>query len=209
MKIHKTLVAVGMAAGLILAGLLQPASAQCCPSGSKPAGKVSATGAASPADCAVKSPCATPSSAAAGAAQPTGSMTVVQMAASLPSCRTFVEAVQAAKLTDALSAEGPFTLFIPSDEAFARIPRAQMQALLEDPQKLTAVLMQHVVAGRMSSADMAAPHPVKALGGATIDVGARGEELLVNGARVLAADHLGHNGVVHVIDRVMLPGAAS
>jgi uncharacterized surface protein with fasciclin (FAS1) repeats len=134
--------------------------------------------------------------------------TVLQRAASLGSCTTFVEAAQKAGLYTALSGEGPYTLFVPSDEAFKAMPKEQLAVLLQDSQKLAEFLKQHVVAGQMRTNGVEVTHAL-ALSGSTINMQTQGENLLVNGARVVASQDDCCNGIVYVIDRVIPAGQSS
>lgn len=206
-------------AGLILLGLVAaaaiPVDAGNC--GSRPASGACATDkagcatdkagcATDKAGCATTAACATKASAEGASAE---SMTVVQRAASLGSCDTFIRAVQAADLIGTLSGEGPFTIFVPSDEAFSRIPAAQLDALLKDPDQLAAVLRRHVIAGDLCASSLCERKQARAMAGSEIEVSAQGEEIRVNGAKVLSADLRCRNGRVHIIDQVILPGASS
>ena len=116
------------------------------------------------------------------------------------------EAVKAAGLVDTLKGEGPFTVFAPTDAAFAKVPKAQLDALLADKEALTAVLTYHVVAGRVTSADLVEKRylTAKTVQGETLEIDAR-NSVRVNGANVVKADIPATNGVIHVIDTVVLP----
>ena len=130
---------------------------------------------------------------------------LVDTAVSAGSFKTLVTAVQAAGLVDTLKGPGPFTVFAPTDEAFAKIPKAQLDALLKDKAKLTAVLTYHVVPGKVMAADVKAG-AVTTVQGAPINVSTTGG-VKVNDANVVATDVEASNGVIHVIDAVLLPPA--
>jgi len=118
--------------------------------------------------------------------------------------KTLATALQAAGLVDTLKGPGPFTVFAPTDEAFAKIPKAQLDALLADKAKLTAVLTYHVVPGTVMSKDVK-PGKVKTVQGGELTVTTSGGGVAVDGAKVSAADIIASNGVIHVIDSVVLP----
>ncbi len=128
---------------------------------------------------------------------------IVDTAVAAGSFKTLVTAVQAAGLVDTLKGPGPFTVFAPSDEAFAKIPKAQLDALLKDKAKLTAVLTYHVVPGKVMAKDVKAGK-VKTVQGGEITVGTMGG-VTVDNAKVVATDVAASNGVIHVIDTVIMP----
>lgn len=128
---------------------------------------------------------------------------IVDTAVSAGQFNTLVAAVQAAGLVDTLKGPGPFTVFAPTDEAFAQIPKAQLDALLADKEKLTAVLTYHVVPGKVMAADVRAGE-VATVQGSTVTIKTDGG-VTVDGANVVATDVVADNGVIHVIDRVILP----
>ena len=132
------------------------------------------------------------------------SMDIVDTAVSAGSFTTLVAAVQAAGLVDTLKGEGPFTVFAPTDEAFAALPEGTVQALLADPEALAAILTYHVVAGKVMSTDLSDGMMAATVNGADITIGTMGG-VSVNGANVLTADIEASNGVIHVIDAVILP----
>jgi uncharacterized surface protein with fasciclin (FAS1) repeats len=121
---------------------------------------------------------------------------------------TLLAAVEAAGLVDALKGEGPFTVFAPTDEAFAKLPAGTVEALLQDRERLVAVLMYHVVPGRVMSADVirAGGGQAQTLQGDRLTIRVDGDRVQVDGATVVAADVSASNGVIHVIDAVVLPG---
>ena len=128
---------------------------------------------------------------------------IVDTAVAAGSFKTLAAALQAAGLVDTLKGPGPFTVFAPTDEAFAKIPKAQLDALLADKAKLTAVLTYHVVPGKVMAADVKAGE-VKTVQGSTLTVSTTGG-VKVDAANVVKTDIVASNGVIHVIDSVVLP----
>src|SRR5688500_4766394 len=135
---------------------------------------------------------------------------IVQVATEAGSFKTLVAAVTAAGLAETLQGEGPFTVFAPSDAAFAKLPAGTVEALLADKAKLAAILTYHVVPGKVMAADVVAAGSAKpaTVNGQPLDVQVRGGKVYVNGAQVTAADVGASNGVIHVIDTVLMPPAA-
>src|SRR5215208_2116376 len=117
---------------------------------------------------------------------------------------TLVAAVKAAGLVDTLKGDGPFTVFAPTDEAFAKLPAGTLEALLADPAKLQAVLTYHVVPGRVTAADVATLSSATTVQGDPIAIDTS-MGVRVNDAHVTQADVMASNGVIHVIDTVLLP----
>ena len=128
---------------------------------------------------------------------------IVDTAVGAGNFKSLATALTAAGLIDTLKGPGPFTVFAPTDEAFAKVPKAQLDALLADKAKLTAVLTYHVVAGKVMAKDVKAGK-VKTVQGSEITLGTTGG-VMVNNAKVTAADIVADNGVIHVIDSVLLP----
>ena len=128
---------------------------------------------------------------------------IVDTAVAAGSFKTLVTALQAAGLVDTLKGKGPFTVFAPTDEAFAKIPKADLDALLKDKAKLTAVLTYHVVSGEVLAKDIK-PGKVKTVQGSELTLSTTGG-LTVDGAKVIKADIVADNGVIHVIDTVLMP----
>ncbi len=129
---------------------------------------------------------------------------IVETAVSAGSFRTLVTAVQAAGLAPTLSSPGPFTVFAPTDEAFARLPAGTVENLLKDKAALTKVLTYHVVAGRHPAAEVMTKSSLQTVQGQSVRIDAR-DGVKVNDARVIAPDVFTDNGIIHVIDRVILP----
>jgi uncharacterized surface protein with fasciclin (FAS1) repeats len=130
--------------------------------------------------------------------------TIVDVAVQAGSFKTLVQAVQAAGLVETLSGEGPFTVFAPTDEAFAQIPQETLQAVLADKEKLTAILTYHVVPGKLMAADVVRSTQLQTVQGQSITVSTEGG-VRVDNANVIQTDIEADNGVIHVIDQVIMP----
>ncbi len=128
---------------------------------------------------------------------------IIETAVAAGSFKTLATALTAAGLVDTLKGKGPFTVFAPTDEAFAKIPKADLDALLKDKAKLTSVLTYHVVAGKVMAADIK-PGKIKTLQGSDINV-STSSGVTVDNAKVTKADIVADNGVIHVIDTVLMP----
>jgi len=128
---------------------------------------------------------------------------IVDTAVGAGTFKTLATALGAAGLVDTLKGKGPFTVFAPTDAAFAKIPKADLDALLKDKAKLTAVLTYHVVAGKVMAADVKAGK-VKTVQGSELTVSTKGG-VMVDNAKVTATDIVADNGVIHVIDTVIMP----
>ena len=128
---------------------------------------------------------------------------IVDTAISAGNFKTLVTALKAADLVKTLKGKGPYTVFAPTDEAFAKIPKADLDALLADKEKLSAVLTYHVVPGKVMAKDVKAGD-VATVNGKTIKVTTDGG-VLVNTSKVTATDIKASNGVIHVIDTVLMP----
>jgi uncharacterized surface protein with fasciclin (FAS1) repeats len=129
---------------------------------------------------------------------------IVDTAVAAGSFNTLVAAVKAADLVDTLKGAGPFTVFAPTDEAFAKLPPGTVDALLKDKAKLTAILTYHVVAGKVLAKDVAGMKSAKTVNGAEVAIDAS-SGVKVGGATVTKADIETSNGVIHVIDTVLMP----
>merc|ERR1711966_70987 len=130
---------------------------------------------------------------------------IVELAESQPDLSTLVEALVAGKPTTTLSGAGPYTVFAPSNAAFAKIPAADLQKLLKDPTALDKVLEYHVLAGNFNMRDLMAVESVATLEGDKITVSGSGTVINVNNAKVIKADVGATNGIVHLIDTVLMP----
>jgi uncharacterized surface protein with fasciclin (FAS1) repeats len=130
---------------------------------------------------------------------------IVEVAAEAGSFSTLITAVKAAGLVETLSGEGPFTVFAPTDEAFAKIPESDLAALLADEEALTAVLTYHVVSGEVYAKDVMELSSAKTVNGQEVTVKVQDGTVMIDDASVVSADIQASNGVIHVIDRVILP----
>lgn len=128
---------------------------------------------------------------------------IVDTAVAAGSFKTLATALGAAGLVDTLKGKGPFTVFAPTDEAFAKVPKADLDALLKDKAKLTAVLTYHVVPGKVMAADVKAGK-VKTVQGSELTISTTGG-VMVDAAKVTKTDIVADNGVIHVIDSVIMP----
>jgi len=132
---------------------------------------------------------------------------IVDTAVSAGSFNTLVAAVKAAGLVDTLKGPGPFTVFAPTDEAFAKLPAGTVEELLkpENKSKLVAILTYHVVPGKVTAKDVVKLHEAKTVNGQELTVKTEMGSVMVNNAKVVKTDILCTNGVIHVIDTVVLP----
>jgi uncharacterized surface protein with fasciclin (FAS1) repeats len=144
-----------------------------------------------------------PSGTAAGADEP--KKDIVDTAVGAEQFKTLVAAVKAAELVETLKGEGPFTVFAPTDEAFKQVPKETLDALLKDRKALTSVLTYHVVPGKVMAADVVKLDSAKTVQGKTIKIVTKDGKVTVNGANVVKTDIVCKNGVIHVIDAVLLP----
>ena len=128
---------------------------------------------------------------------------IVDTAVGAGNFKTLVTALKAAGLVDTLKGQGPFTVFAPTDEAFAKIPKADLDKLLANKAKLKSVLTYHVVPGKVMSTDIK-PGKVKSVQGAQLTISTAGG-VMVDKAKVVAADVAADNGVIHAIDTVLMP----
>ncbi|MGQ9657259.1 MAG: fasciclin domain-containing protein [Fimbriimonadales bacterium] len=130
---------------------------------------------------------------------------IVDTAIAAGQFKTLVKLVQEAELVDALRGEGPFTVFAPTDEAFAKLPKSQVEALLKDKEALRRVLLYHVVSGKVMASDVVKLRSAKTLQGQNVNIRVRNNTVNINNAKVVKADIVCTNGVIHVIDKVLLP----
>ena len=142
-----------------------------------------------------------------GGANMVPSKNIVENAIGSADHTTLVAAVKAAGLVETLSGPGPFTVFAPTNEAFAKLPAGAVDGLLkpESKAKLTGVLTYHVVAGALKAADLKDGQKLKTVQGEELTVSVKGGKVMINGANVTIADAVSSNGVTHVIDAVLMP----
>ena len=131
--------------------------------------------------------------------------TIVDVAQEAGSFTTLIAAVKAAGLDETLSGAGPFTVFAPTDEAFAKLPEGTVEALLKDKAKLSSILTYHVVSGKVMAKDVAGMTSAKTVEGGEVTVKTENGKVMINDATVTTADIEASNGVIHVIDTVLLP----
>ena len=132
---------------------------------------------------------------------------IVDTAVGAGSFKTLAAALQAAGLVETLKGNGPFTVFAPTDEAFAKLPAGTVENLLkpENKEKLKAILTYHVVAGKVMAADVVKLKTAKTVQGTTVDISTTGGKVKVDNANVVKTDIAASNGVIHVIDTVIMP----
>lgn len=132
---------------------------------------------------------------------------IVETAVAAGSFKTLVTAVEKAGLVDALSGKGPFTVFAPTDEAFAKLPKGTVEDLIkpENKDKLIAILKYHVVPGKVMAADVVKVKEAETLQGGKVTVTVKGDKVMIDKANVVKPDIKCSNGVIHVIDSVILP----
>jgi uncharacterized surface protein with fasciclin (FAS1) repeats len=135
----------------------------------------------------------------------TAKMDIVETAVSAGNFTTLVAAVKAAGLVDVLKGDGPFTVFAPTDEAFAKLPKGTVEGLLKDTDKLSAILTYHVVSGKVTAADVVKLDKAATVNGQTVKITASDNGVMVDNANVVKTDIVCSNGVIHVIDQVILP----
>ena len=130
---------------------------------------------------------------------------IVDTAVGAKDFKTLVTAVKAAGLVDTLKGDGPFTVFAPTDKAFAKIPKEKLEALLKDKKALADVLTYHVVAGKVMAADVVKIDSAETVLGKPVKISVKDKKVMVNNSIVEATDIECSNGVIHVIDTVLLP----
>jgi uncharacterized surface protein with fasciclin (FAS1) repeats len=129
---------------------------------------------------------------------------IVETAIAAGSFKTLVTAVKAAGLVETLSGNGPFTVFAPTDDAFAKLPAGTIEGLLKNIPKLKSILTYHVVAGKVTAADVMKLKTAKTVQGQNVSIDTK-SGVKIEGANVVKADVMADNGVIHVIDQVILP----
>ena len=130
---------------------------------------------------------------------------IVQTAIGAGQFKTLVAAVKAAGLVETLSGPGPFTVFAPTDEAFNKLPKGTVEALLMDKDKLTAILTYHVVSGKVLADDVVNLTSAKTVNGQEVSIMVKYGKVMLDNAQVVKTDIICSNGVIHVIDSVILP----
>lgn len=145
--------------------------------------------------------------AAPAAAQMSAQKDIVDTAVEAGSFTTLAAALQAANLVETLKGDGPFTVFAPTDAAFAKLPEGTVESLLANPEQLAAVLTYHVVSGKVMAAQVTSMSEATTVNGAKINIRVVDGKVMINDATVTTADVGASNGVIHIIDTVILPPA--
>jgi uncharacterized surface protein with fasciclin (FAS1) repeats len=130
---------------------------------------------------------------------------IVDTAVSAGQFNTLVTAVKAAELVETLKGEGPFTVFAPTDEAFKKVPEATLNGLLGDKDALSNVLTYHVVPGKVMASDVVSLTSAKTVQGQEVSIAVKEGKVFIDGAEVVSTDIKASNGIIHVIDTVILP----
>lgn len=141
----------------------------------------------------------------AGAGMRAAGADIVDTAVAAGNFTTLVAAVKAAGLVETLKSTGPFTVFAPTDQAFAKLPAGTVDALLKDPAKLKGILLYHVVSGKVMAESVVKMNSAKTVQGGTVKIQAMGGKVMLDNAQVVKTDIATDNGVIHVIDTVILP----
>jgi uncharacterized surface protein with fasciclin (FAS1) repeats len=134
-----------------------------------------------------------------------GHQDIVETAVAAGSFKTLAAALEAAGLIETLKGAGPFTVFAPTDEAFAKLPAGTVEALLKDTAKLKQILLYHVVAGKVTAKQVVGLKSAKSVEGSSIRITASKGKVMVDNANVVKTDVMASNGVIHVIDTVIMP----
>lgn len=130
---------------------------------------------------------------------------IVDTAVEAGNFKTLAAALEAAGLIETLKGSGPFTVFAPTDEAFAKLPAGTVEALLKDKQKLTQILLYHVVPGNVQAKDVVKLESAKTAQGSSVRISVTGGKVMIDNANVVKTDIVATNGVIHVIDSVIIP----
>jgi uncharacterized surface protein with fasciclin (FAS1) repeats len=145
--------------------------------------------------------------AASAPARPAESRNIVQTAVAAGEFKTLATLLTKAGLVNTLKQRGPYTVFAPTDAAFKKIPKQTLDALLRDKAKLKAVLLYHVVSGKVTAADVVKLSSAKTLAGKSVRIRTPGANVFVAGAKVTTPDVMATNGVIHVVNKVLIPPA--
>ena len=130
---------------------------------------------------------------------------IIETAVDAGTFKTLATALTEAGLIDALKGDGPFTVFAPNDEAFKKLPKGALEGLLKDKEALKKVLLYHVVSGKVTSKDVVKLSKAETLSGDNVKIMVKGKTVKINSSKVIAADVKAKNGVIHVIDTVLMP----
>jgi uncharacterized surface protein with fasciclin (FAS1) repeats len=143
--------------------------------------------------------------ATAATARPAAEKNIVATAVAAGKFKTLTKLLKTAGLAGALKQRGPFTVFAPTDAAFAKVPKSTLAALLKNKAKLRAVLLYHVVAGKVTSSQVVKLTSARTLNGKSVRIRVAGGSVFVNTAKVMTPDVMASNGVIHVVNRVLIP----
>ncbi len=143
--------------------------------------------------------------ASMASAKPAAKPNIVQTAVAAGQFKTLVKLVKQAGLAGALQGKGPYTVFAPTDAAFAKVPKATLAALAKDKAKLRAVLLYHVASGKLTAGKVVKLHSIKTLNGQSLKVRVNHGTVTIGGAQVIKANIGASNGVIHVINQVLIP----
>ncbi len=143
--------------------------------------------------------------ATAATARPATEKNIVQTAVATGKFKTLTKLLKASGLAGTLAKQGPYTVFAPTDAAFAKVPKSTLTALLRNKAKLRAVLLYHVVAGKVTSSEVVKLRSAKTLNGKSVRIRVTGGSVFVGAAKVTKPDVMASNGVIHVINRVLIP----
>ena len=130
---------------------------------------------------------------------------IVDTAVAAGSFTTLAKALQATGLIETLKSDGPFTVFAPTDEAFAKLPAGTVESLLNNPEKLKQILLYHVVSGKVAAKDVVKLRSAKTVQGSSVKISADKNGVMIDNAKVIKTDIMTSNGVIHVIDSVIIP----
>lgn len=134
-----------------------------------------------------------------------GGQNIVEVAQSAGTFKTLLAAAEAAGLVETLTGAGPYTVFAPTDDAFAKLPAGTVESLLKDKEQLTAILTYHVVPGKVMASDVAKLTSATTVQGGDVTITSENGKVMINDATVISADIEATNGVIHVIDTVLMP----
>ena len=149
---------------------------------------------------------AAPASAAPLSDRGAADQNIVETAVTAGKFKTLASLLQQADLAGTLAGKGPYTVFAPTDAAFAKVPKATLDQLAADKAKLRSVLLYHVAKGKLTASHVVKRQSIKTLNGERVRVRVRGSKVFVGGARVTSPDVRASNGVIHVINKVLIPG---
>ena len=135
-------------------------------------------------------------------------MLIIQTASNTEKCNTFIAALKAAHLSDSLNQTGPFTVFAPCDDAFAKLPAGTIEGMLKDKDRLASLLTYHILQGEVMAKEIATMQYVKTLQGEDVTITVIQGSIMINNAKVLQADIQCSNGIIYIIDTVLIPKQA-